>query len=249
MAVKPEVPSAGEHQRFEREFRERELDFGGDRRVRYERQVELEVVARRLKLGPSDAVLDAGCGPGRITRALLPTGAAVLGCDFALARLQRLCSQAPAGARLEVVQADLQRLPLATGAFSVIVCTQVLEHIPEAAARRRLLADFRRLLRPAGTLLLTVYNLSEPWRRRRAPAEGVHETGIFYHCYTAAELRRELEGFEIQELCGIINLLPHSYRLFPCLGALGRALDHWVERRVRLSQKWGHLLLLRARRA
>ncbi|MGH9483189.1 MAG: class I SAM-dependent methyltransferase [Terriglobales bacterium] len=247
MAAGREAISAEEHQRFEREFRERELDFRGDRRVGYERQVELEAVVGRLRLGRGDSVLDAGCGVGRITRALLPSGAGVVGCDFALARLQRLRSSEPAGVRLGLVQADLQRLPLAPASFSAIVCTQVLEHIPEAAARRRLIADFHRLLRPGGDLVLTVYNLSETWRRRGAAAEGVHETGIFYHCYTAQELRGELAEFEVVEFCGIVNLLPHTYWLFPRLGPLGRALDHWAERRAGLSQRWGHLLLVHAR--
>ncbi|HVB39657.1 MAG TPA: hypothetical protein VNE83_02070, partial [Terriglobales bacterium] len=119
-----------------------------------------------------------------------------------------------------------------------------------AAARQQLLASFARLLRPGGTLIVTVYNFGEPWRRRGDPAEGVHASGIFYHCYQAPELQVELEaaGFEILEICGIVHLVPHTYRLWPRLGALGRWCDHRIEAHPQLSQRWGNLLLAHARR-
>lgn len=239
--------SLPDRQRHEREHREREVAFAHDRRGAYEREVEREAVVRRLSLTADDAVLDAGCGLGHITQMLLQTGASVCALDFALARVQGLRAAAEQG-RLAVAQADLTHLPLPRGSFSTIVCTQVLEHIPGASARQSLLASFYQTLRPGGTLLLTVYNLSEPWRRRGAAAEGLHNTGIYYHCYQPAELRRDLAQFELLELCGIIHLFPHTYRLFPRLGPIARHLDHWGEHHPRLSYKWGHLLLAHARR-
>ena len=239
-----------DHQRFERAFRERQLGYRGSARVRYERAVEREAVVRRLAraVPAGSAILDAGCGLGGVSRALLGAGFRLTAIDFAFARLQVLRGAAPTAAALAVAQADVTRLPLAPQSFHAVVCTQVLEHIPAAAARRAMLANFLRLLRPGGTLVLTVYNFSEPWRRRGQPAEGLHETGVFYHCYTAGELQRELAGFKILELCGLIHLLPHTYRLLPRLGRAARWLDHRLERPTALSRQWGHLLLAHARR-
>lgn len=247
-------PAAGQdHQRFERAFRERELGFRGDARVRYERMVEQEAVVHRLQRAapPGATVLDAGCGLGAITLALQAAGYHVVALDFAFQRLRVLRAAAPAAGAAgppALAQADVTRLPLAPRSFDAVVCTQVLEHIPDARSRRAGIDALGRLLRPGGTLLLTVYNYGEPGRRRGQPAEGQHATGVFYHCYTAPELACELAGFEIRELCGLIHLLPRTYRLFPRLGPLARALDHRLEQPSALSRRWGHLLLAHARR-
>ncbi|MGH9393119.1 MAG: class I SAM-dependent methyltransferase [Terriglobales bacterium] len=247
MAI-PGAPDPAALQCFEREFRERELDFGGDRRVRFERRVETEAVVRRVRGAAGLRVLDAGSGIGRVSHALLRRRAQVTALDFAHARLQQLRRQAPARGRLALAQADLTRLPLAPRSFDTIVCTQVIEHLPTTAARSKLLSDFCRLLRPGGRLLLTAYNYSQPWQRRGDAVEGRHPTGIFYHCYRAPELRAELEavGFELLELCGLLHLWPHSYRLLPRLGGLGRALDHAGELMPAQGARWGHLLLAHA---
>jgi len=233
-------------QRFERDFRERELDFAGDARVRHERRVEFDAVVRRARARPGLRVLDAGCGIGRISEALARRGAQVTALDFAHARLRALEARIPGG--VDLVQGDVTRLPLAQRSFDLIVSTQVIEHVPEEGARRALLAAFHRLLRPDGRVLLTAYNYSLPWQRRGGAREGLHNTGIFYHCYTASELKRELQaaGFTVRELCGLIHLWPHTYRTLPRLGTLGRGLDHCGEHFARQGERWGHLLLAQA---
>ncbi|HXR97884.1 MAG TPA: class I SAM-dependent methyltransferase [Terriglobales bacterium] len=246
-----DLEALAEVQRSELKHREREVAYEGDRRIQYERRIELEAVVGRLRLTAADRVLDAGCGVGRITRALLTAPADVVAVDFSHARLAHLREAVAPTRRLTLATADVTRLPFAAESFSVIVHTQVLEHIPTPEARVAMLRSFRRLLRPGGTLCLTVYNFSEPWRRRGDAKEGRHDSGIFYHCYTADELRSEIEAqaqLKLRELCGVVNLFPHTFRAFPWLGPLARRIDHWGERRPALSQKWGHLLLARATR-
>ena len=51
------------------------------------------------------------------------------------------------------VRGDLTRLPFPAGTFELIVCSHVLEHIPDDAAA---LAEMRRALAPGGVLLLIV---------------------------------------------------------------------------------------------
>ncbi|TAN20918.1 MAG: class I SAM-dependent methyltransferase [Acidobacteria bacterium] len=240
--------SPAELQRRERAYRERAVTHTGDRRVRYQWRIELEAVMRRLQPRPGMRVLDAGCGVGRMSCAALRRGAEVVSLDFALSRMRYLRTQAPKGSRPEPCQADLGHLPLAERSFDAVLCTQVLEHIPEPAARRALLRDFARLLRPGGRCLLTVYNFNQPIRRRGAPREGIHDSGIFFHCYEADELRDDLTpSFEVLEVCGLIHLLPHTWRWFPLLGPLARTIDHRLERASAFSSDWGHLLLAHAR--
>jgi len=51
------------------------------------------------------------------------------------------------------VGADIQALPFRAGAFDAVKATEVLEHVPDVA---RALAECRRVLRPGGTLVITV---------------------------------------------------------------------------------------------
>ncbi len=53
--------------------------------------------------------------------------------------------------RLDIVS-DLARIPQPDGSFDAILCTEVLEHIPDPLAA---LGEFARLLRPGGELILT----------------------------------------------------------------------------------------------
>ena len=51
------------------------------------------------------------------------------------------------------VGADIQALPFRAAAFDAVKATEVLEHVPDVA---RALAECRRVLRPGGTLVITV---------------------------------------------------------------------------------------------
>ncbi len=52
-----------------------------------------------------------------------------------------------------MVQADLMDLPFADDEFDIIICSHVLEHVPDDA---RALQEMRRVLRPDGWVLLAV---------------------------------------------------------------------------------------------
>lgn len=241
-------------QRIERVHRDQELDRPATPRLAYERRVELEAVMqrlpRRLMRPGGGLIVDAGCGIGRMTHHLLRRGSAVCALDFSLERLRYLQRRAPESGSLALATADVSHLPVAEATAAAIINTQVLEHLPPAAARQAVLDGFWRVLRPGGDLILTVYNFNLPWQRGGNTREGVHVSGVFYHCYEMAELRASLAaaGFEVIELCGIIHYLPHTYRAFPRLGGLSRWLDHRLEHHPGMGRRWGHLLLAHARR-
>src|SRR5690606_30268108 len=62
-------------------------------------------------------------------------------------------AEAPAGTTAVTVNGDGTRLPFADGTFDRIICSEVMEHIPDDAAAARELA---RVLKPGGTLAVTV---------------------------------------------------------------------------------------------
>jgi SAM-dependent methyltransferase len=106
---------------------------------------------------PCDAFLDAGCGDGRHLAALARTGlrpSRVTGTDIS-ARILETARAAAAPLEPELVQANLEALPLEDGAFDLVLCTQVIEHLLDPAAGVRELA---RVLVPGGVLVLTTDN-------------------------------------------------------------------------------------------
>ena len=60
--------------------------------------------------------------------------------------------------KAHIIYYDGNTLPFEDGSFDHLLCTEVLEHVPEP---RRLLADLNRVLRVGGSLVLTV-----PWSAR-----------------------------------------------------------------------------------
>jgi SAM-dependent methyltransferase len=100
--------------------------------------------------------LDLGCGDGRFSL-LLPTAAEPLVCcDLSLHMLQQTRARlAAAGRRAHLVQADAAQPPFRDGAFEHIAAMQVLPHLPDETA---FFAEMRRLLRPAGDLVVSAGN-------------------------------------------------------------------------------------------
>jgi SAM-dependent methyltransferase len=111
-------------------------------------------VRRRMLLDavrPGERVLDLGCGAGRFVAALRDAGAEPIGVEVAEAALERARRVAP-GADLRL--ADVcGPLPLDHGSVDLVWCSEVLEHVADAAG---LLGEVRRVLRPGGRLLVTV---------------------------------------------------------------------------------------------
>ncbi len=124
----------------------------------------LTVRYERLQVEPGDRVLDLGCGFGRHAFESMRRGGNVVACDFALAELKDVTGMfkaiaaeeadtLPAGAGGSAANGDATRLPFADGAFDRIIASEVLEHIPDDVAA---FAELARVLRPGGTLAVTV---------------------------------------------------------------------------------------------
>jgi SAM-dependent methyltransferase len=106
---------------------------------------------RRLaELVPGPLVLDLGTGPGESSLEALRVapGRRAFGVDLSAAMVRRAAARAAtAGARLELLRADAQRLPVRGGALDGVTGHSVLYLLPDPAAA---LDEVVRALRPGG---------------------------------------------------------------------------------------------------
>ncbi len=119
----------------------------------------LTVDFHELNLKPHSLVLDAGCGTGRHLRALakLPD-LKIVGIDRnnadlndALTSLKNM-PDALSGNYL-VTRADINKLPFDSASFDCVICSEVLEHIPQ---HEEALKELVRVLKPQGSLVISV---------------------------------------------------------------------------------------------
>jgi ubiquinone/menaquinone biosynthesis C-methylase UbiE len=107
------------------------------------------VVAEYLAGREPGVALDAACGTGRFAEFLARRGHAVIGVDSSPDMLARARQRVPdAGFGV----AGLDRLPLRDDSADVIVCALALDHVPRLDP---VLAEFARVLRPGGDLVIS----------------------------------------------------------------------------------------------
>lgn len=134
--------------------------------------------------------LDAGAGTGLNLRHLPPgsTGIDINPRNVAVLR-KRLPQQT-------IVEGDIEHMPFADGAFGTVVCTEVLEHVPDAAVA---LGEIKRVLSTGGVLVGSVPARSLVWKLRFLSSTCPHSEP-FHNEYLPHEVRAMLDGWQIQKL-------------------------------------------------
>jgi SAM-dependent methyltransferase len=154
-------------------------------------------------------VLEAGCGEGYGADRIAAVARAVLGLDYDAAAVGHAAGAYP---QVAVVRGNLAGLPLRDGGVDVVATLQVIEHLWDQPG---FLAECRRVLRPAGTLLVTTPNrltFSPPNR----PLNPFHHRELDPAEFVA--LLTE-SGFEISRLLGVRHG-PRLRRLDRLFGSL-----------------------------
>lgn len=126
-----------------------------------ERVVEVPWVFQNLGLAPGARILDFGCSQSPLALHLASLGYRVVGVD--------LRPYDFAHPNLQVVEGDFLESGFAEGEFDAVVAISAIEHTglaaygepPRGQADRRIVAEFKRVLRDGGRLLFTV-----PYGRR-----------------------------------------------------------------------------------
>jgi len=162
----------------------------------------------RLGLQPGQAVLDMGCGEGRHIHALHDRpGLRVYGLDRdrrSLLQAHKGCSTYfPDGSRPPsrwlVMCGECRDLPFASGSLDAVICSEVLEHLSDYQSA---LSEIRRVLRPGGSLALSVPRYG-PERVCWLLSRGYRtEPGGHVRIFRARALRNEVAAFGFNPLGG-----------------------------------------------
>lgn len=136
---------------------------------------------------PDLPILDAGCGTGLNLRHL-PAGS--VGLDINPRNVETVAQRLPLQ---RCILGDVEAMPFEDDSFGTVVCTEVLEHVPEP---RRALAEIRRVLAPGGVLIGSVPARSWIWRLRFLSSTCPRDEP-FHNEYKPDEVRELLSGFEI----------------------------------------------------
>ena len=169
------------------------------------------------------SVIDVGCGGGLLCEALAHRGASVTGIDMgeaplAVARLHQLES----GVEVDYLQSTAESLAAERpGAFSVVTCLEMLEHVPDPSAVIQACAD---LCEPGGDLFFSTINrnpksflfaiVGAEYVLNMLP-RGTHEYDKLIKPSELARWIREA-GLQMQETMGMTyNPISKRYRLTP----------------------------------
>jgi ubiquinone/menaquinone biosynthesis C-methylase UbiE len=139
---------------------------------------------------PNAPILDAGCGTGLNLRHL-PAGST--GVDINPRNIELLRQRLPDHT---VVEGDVENLPFDAESFGTVLCTEVIEHIPDPSAA---LAEFRRVLQPGGVLIGSVPARSAIWKLRFLSSTCPHSEP-FHNEYLPREVREMLDGWKLEHL-------------------------------------------------
>jgi len=114
-----------------------------------------DLLIARLRVGPGDRVLDAGCGIGKpALRLAASTGASVMGISISRPQVEQATELARAEGMSDKVSfqhADAMNTPFEAESFDAVLAFESIIHMDRPTALR----EFARVLKPGGRLALT----------------------------------------------------------------------------------------------
>jgi len=184
--------------------------------------LRLAWIERHAPLADRD-VLDVGCGGGILAEAMARRGARVTGIDLAekplrVAELHLLESHA----EVRYARASAEDYAAShAGAFDVLTCMEMLEHVPDPASA---VAACARLLKPGGRAFFSTINrnpkaylfavIGAEYVLKLLP-KGTHDYARFIRPSELAHWCRDAGLREVELIGMIYNPLTRRYRLGP----------------------------------
>ena len=151
--------SIQESKSFYNDYFAEKSDLSYDNRQRY------DIVYNLIGKVPLDStvdVLDVGAGSGRITDLLDQKFNNVYSIDI---MESPLLEKKIRNSEVEFVEGALPFLPFQCKSFDLVVCSEVIEHIPNRSDQVAAIEDLARVITPEGWLILSTPNPRSPYHR------------------------------------------------------------------------------------
>ena len=196
-------------------------------------RAQVDFVNQAVRRFGADRVLEVAPGPGRLTAEMtaVTNGVAVEFNPNMLELARRRLSDAALLDRWTLCRGDAFHLPVTPG-FDLAYTFRFIRHF-ELADRKRLYAQFRRVLKPDGLLIFDAIN--HKTSHSVGHRQGTLGKGVYDVFYTKSELRAELAeaGFYVVELRSVYAhyLLQYWLQIVvaPRWAGLARWMIQWLE--------------------
>lgn len=109
----------------------------------------------------NDNILDLGCGNGRLVKLFEDLRINYTGIDISPNLISEAMQDFGENDRQKFVVGDALNLPFADNSFDKVYSIAFFHHIPSKKMRIQVMNELKRVLKPEGILLLTVWNLRQ----------------------------------------------------------------------------------------
>jgi ubiquinone/menaquinone biosynthesis C-methylase UbiE len=180
---------------------------------------DMEFLAEGTKEGAT--ILDIGVGSGRTLPLLFRRHCRVFGIDLSEKLLEKTHEKYPSGT---FVSGEFTKIPFPDEKFDEVWAIASFHHLPTEELRKKAFQEIKRVLKPKGELILTVWNIWEEdrlqdvrmkafWRTLFLPQWhrsdmlipwGKHKFPRYYHAFTVSEMEELIraEGFLVLQYWG-----------------------------------------------
>lgn len=176
------------------DYNEEYYEFLSAKYITGERSRKIRSIANYAGNVKGLKVLDAGCGPGFISRVLLEMGAEVYSLDFSPNAIRK--AKENHHDKLTLIRGDVSNLPFRENMFDVVYATDLIEHLYDGGI---FLEETYRVLKPGGRLVL---NTDNAW----------YQQIIGYHTKLGSMLK-EISRFNLQRFYWAAKATPKIFAL------------------------------------
>lgn len=164
---------------------------------------------------PSPSLIDVGCGTGSLALELSSAGLTVVAADLNVPGLERIAREKRG--RMLAIQANAEQIPVIDSTFDAAIALDVLEHADD----RRVMFEIARVLKPGGSVIVTVPAFRFLWSSR-------DEDAGHQRRYSKADMRHLLRHASLD----LVDM-----RFYQCLLLPVVVVTRWWGRRSRASQR------------